>query len=94
MVKTWARHKTTEALLNNGWRLAVGGGWRLAAVGGWRFVAIGGGPWVVGVGFGVGGPEQLSLRAVLNKKKKKDSPEEMGRARGRHSSRLPRNPRS
>ena len=24
MVKTWARHNTTEALLNNGWRLVVG----------------------------------------------------------------------
>ena len=35
MVKTWA-HKTTEALLNNGWRLvAVGGGWRLAVGGPW-----------------------------------------------------------
>ena len=30
MFKTWARHKTTETVLNNGWRLvAVGGGWRL-----------------------------------------------------------------
>ena len=32
MVKTWARQKTTEALLNSGWRLrrlVVGGGWRL-----------------------------------------------------------------
>ena len=28
MVKTWARHKTTETVLNNGWRLAVGGSWR------------------------------------------------------------------
>ena len=27
MAKTRARHKTTEALLNNGWRLVVGGGW-------------------------------------------------------------------
>ena len=34
MVKTWARHKTTETRLNNGWRLAVGG-WRLAADGPW-----------------------------------------------------------
>ena len=36
MVETWAwaRHKTTETTLNNGWRLAVGG-WRLVAVGGW-----------------------------------------------------------
>ena len=40
MAKTWARHKTTETVLNNGWRLAVGG-WRLVAVGGWR-LAVGG----------------------------------------------------
>ena len=40
LVKTWARHKTTEALLNNDWRLAAVGGWRLA-VGGWR-LAVGG----------------------------------------------------
>ena len=26
MVKTWARNKTTETVLNNGWRLAVHGG--------------------------------------------------------------------
>ena len=32
MVKTWARHKTTETVLNNGWRLAVGGWWSLEAV--------------------------------------------------------------
>ena len=47
MVKTWARHKTTETGWNNGWRLAaVGGGWRrLAAVGGgWRLV-VGGWRW-------------------------------------------------
>ena len=31
MVKTWARHKTTEALLNNSWRLvAVGGPYGLS----------------------------------------------------------------
>ena len=35
MGKTWARHKTTETVLNNGWRLAaVGGGWRLVVPGG------------------------------------------------------------
>ena len=44
MVKTWARHKTTETVLNNGWRLAVGG-WRLA-VGGWRLTV--GGWWSLG----------------------------------------------
>ena len=33
--KTWARHKTIEPVLNNGWRLvAVGGGWRLVVPGG------------------------------------------------------------
>ena len=31
----WAGHKTTETVLNNGWRLAVGGWWRLAGVDGW-----------------------------------------------------------
>ena len=53
MVKTWARHKTTETGLNNGWRLVAvggwwvaGGGWRLAG-GGWRLV---GGAWWVAVG--------------------------------------------
>ena len=39
MVKTGARHNTTETVLNNGWRLAVGGGWWLVvdevAVSGW-----------------------------------------------------------
>ena len=44
MVKTWARHETTEAVLNNGWRLAAVGGWQRLAVGGnWRLVAVGGG---------------------------------------------------
>ena len=52
MVKTWARHKTTETVLNNGWQLAVGGGWRLVAVGGTWWVAVCG--W-------------WSLGAVLNK---------------------------
>ena len=54
MVKTWTRHNTTEIVLNNGWRLAVGGCWRLVAVGGWRLAAVGG--W-------------WSLGAVLTKKK-------------------------
>ena len=40
MVKKWARDKTTEALSNNGWRLAAVGGW-------WRLVE-GGGRWSVG----------------------------------------------
>ena len=30
MVKTWIRHNTKEALLNNGWRLVAVGGWWLA----------------------------------------------------------------
>ena len=42
MVKTWARYKTTEALLDNGWRLAAVGGWWWLAVGGWRRLAVGG----------------------------------------------------
>ena len=52
MVKTWAGHKTTEASLNNGWRLAaVGGGWQLAAVGGgWQLAAVGGGWQLAAVG--------------------------------------------
>ena len=53
MGKTWARHKTTETVLNNGWRLAAVGGWWLA-VGGWR-LAVGG--WRLAVG----GPWGLSL---------------------------------
>ena len=46
MVKTWARHKTTGTVRNNGWRLAaVGGWWRLVAVGGgWPFMVLGGCP--------------------------------------------------
>ena len=32
MVKTWARHKTTETILNNGGRLAVGGPWGLSLI--------------------------------------------------------------
>ena len=41
MVKTRARHKTTETVLYNGWRLVAVGGWQLVAVGGggsWRLV--------------------------------------------------------
>ena len=47
MGKTWARRKTTETELYNGWRLAAASGWRLEAVGGWRLA--------------VGGPKGLSL---------------------------------
>ena len=42
MVKTWARHKATETVLDNGWRLAAVGGWRLVAVGSWWLVVGGG----------------------------------------------------
>ena len=56
MGKTWARHNTTEAFLNNGWRLLVVGGWWLVvgsswwlvAVSGWQLVAVGG--WWLAVG--------------------------------------------
>ena len=36
MVQTWARRQTTDTVLNNGWRLAVGGWWQLAVGGSWR----------------------------------------------------------
>ena len=61
MVKTWEKHKTTETILCNGWKLAVGGGWRLV-VGGWWRLAVG--PW------------GLSLRVVLEKKMK-DGPDNL-----------------
>ena len=64
MVDTWARHNTTEAVLNSGWRLAVSGGCRLAVGGGCR-LAVGGGcrlAAVVGCRLvAVGGPWGLSL---------------------------------
>ena len=42
MAETWAGHRTTESVFNNGWRLvAVGGWWRLAVGGGWRLVVPG-----------------------------------------------------
>ena len=52
MAEAWARHKTTEPALNNGWRLvAVGGGWWLVAVGGgWRWEWATVGDWRLGVG--------------------------------------------
>ena len=40
MVKAWTRHKTTEALLNNGWRLAAAVGWWFVAVGGWQRLEV------------------------------------------------------
>ena len=81
MVKTWARHKTRETVLDNlwrlvavgGWRLAVGGWWRLAvggwqlAVGGWWRLAVGGW-WRLAVGgwrLAAVGGGWRSLRAVL-----------------------------
>ena len=45
MVTTLATHKTTEALLNNGWRLVAVGGWRLVVGGWWRMVVVVGGGW-------------------------------------------------
>ena len=45
MVKTRARHKTTETVLHNGWRLVAVGGWGLVVGGGWR-LAVGGGWWL------------------------------------------------
>ena len=65
MVKTWATHKTTETVLNTGWRLAVGRWWRLAADGDWQLVV--GGGWrrlAVGGWWSLG----AALKAVLNKK--------------------------
>ena len=62
MVKTWARHKTTEIVLHNGWRLAIGGGWWLAVSGWWRLVV--GGWWRLVVGswwWAVGGGWWLSV---------------------------------
>ena len=38
MANTWARHKTTQTILSNGWRLAVVGNWRLTVGDGWRLV--------------------------------------------------------
>ena len=49
LTKTWARHKTTETELDNGWQLVAVGGWRLVAGGGWRLVVVGGW-WLVAVG--------------------------------------------
>ena len=38
---SWARHKTTETVLKNGWRsVAVGGGWWRLVVGGWRLAVL------------------------------------------------------
>ena len=65
MGKTWARHKTKEKELNNGWRLAAVGAWRLAGVGGRQLVFAGGWRLVVAVVVAVGG--WWSLEAVLNK---------------------------
>ena len=43
MVKTWARHKTTETVLNKDGRLTAVRGLVVGVVGGWRLVAVGGG---------------------------------------------------
>ena len=45
MLKTWARHNTSETVFsnqNNDWRLVVVGGWRLAVAGGRQRLAAGG----------------------------------------------------
>ena len=44
MVETWARHKTTETVLNNGPRFVAIDGPRLAVGGGWPLVVPGGCP--------------------------------------------------
>ena len=72
MVKTGARHKGTEAVWNDGWRLAAVGGWRLA-VGGWRLAAVGGWRLAVGGWWSLGAvlkgcPEQKKpLRTALGR---------------------------
>ena len=63
MVKTQARHKTTETVVG-GWQQLVVGGWQLVAGGGgWGSKVGGGRRLAVGVNWG------LSLRAVLTKAK-------------------------
>ena len=57
-----------------GWRLVAVGNWRLVAVAGWWLVAVGGWRWRLAVGgwqLVFGSPWGLSLRAVLNKNKKR-----------------------
>ena len=67
VVKTWARHITTETVLNNGGRLVVGGGWRLMAVrSGWRLALAVSHWWRLAVGgwrrFTVdGGSERMAV---------------------------------
>ena len=60
MAKTSARLKTTEGVLSNGSRLAVGGWW-LLMVDGWRGLAVGGWRLVV--------PRGCPLGLSLTKKK-------------------------
>ena len=40
MVKTWAKRKTTETVVNNGWRLVAVGGCQLVVGGGWWQLAV------------------------------------------------------
>ena len=61
LVKTWTKHRITEALLNNG--LAV---WQRLVVGGWRLVAVGVGRRLAGAVLGA----VLQKNIVL-----KDSPD-------------------
>ena len=51
MVKTWAKKKATEPVLNNVWRLAVDGGGQLVVGGGGQLVVGGGWRLVVGGGW-------------------------------------------
>ena len=71
-----------SAAVGGSWQLVVGGWWRLVAVDSWRLVAVGGwrrlvvgGWWLLAVGgswrLAVGGPLGQSIRAVVNKKRKK-----------------------
>ena len=74
MVKRWTRHKTTEALFNNGWWFVAVGGWRFVAFSGW-WLTVGGGWWAVVGGWRLAVGGCLFLGAVLKgcPKKKKSS---------------------
>ena len=69
MVKTWARHNTTETVLNNDGdrRRLAGGGWRLVAVGWWQLAIGGGGRRLVVGGWWLTIGGWWNQGAVLNK---------------------------